>query len=85
MAAQQLVPISFGPCFGNDGFDLSKAVELREIGLGCERGSLVFGLDSSLAIGSWCQGQACSASVSGELRPKCHFASVTPARMNWEG
>lgn len=55
---QQLVPISFGghcPCLGNDGFDLSKAVELREIGLSCKWEGLVFVLDSSLAMGSWCQ------------------------------
>lgn len=43
------------------------------------------GLDSSLVVGSWCQGLACSVSVCGELRPKHHFASVTPARMNWGG
>lgn len=33
---------SFGgqcPCLGDNGFDLRKAVELRGIGLGCERGA----------------------------------------------
>lgn len=45
----------------------------------------MFGLDSSLASGSWCQGLACSVSVCGELRLKHHFASVTPARVNWGG
>lgn len=38
-AAQQLVPISFrgqGPCFGDESFGLSKAVEPRDVGLGWE-------------------------------------------------
>lgn len=45
----------------------------------------MFGLDSSLAVGSWCQGLVFSVSVCGELRPKHHFPPVTPARMNWGG
>lgn len=45
----------------------------------------MFGLDSCLAIGLWCQGLVCSIWVCGGLRPKLNFASVTPAGMNWGG